>query len=46
LFNKIDVVQDEEILDELENKFLEDISKKIFLTKDCIKSNIVKISAA
>jgi 50S ribosomal subunit-associated GTPase HflX len=45
VFNKIDVLRDEEILKELEDKFVDEIEKKIGLSRECIKNNIIKISA-
>jgi 50S ribosomal subunit-associated GTPase HflX len=46
VFNKIDVIQDEEILQELEKNFIERVSKRLGVPSDCVKQNIIKISAA
>ena len=46
IFNKIDTIQDSEILQELQSSFVEHISRKLWLSKNCIEDNIIKISAA
>jgi 50S ribosomal subunit-associated GTPase HflX len=46
VFNKIDEVQDQEIVEEIKKYFLDKIEKKLKLNKDCISKNIYFISAA
>ena len=45
VFNKIDLINDDEILQELEKYFVNKISQYLHFSQNCIKNNIIKISA-